>query len=284
MPTEADLYKIYETYYTHQVCDGRADHTDNARPPSVVLRPFLKVLKFGHQLLGYLTGMNSALPHARMDAAQMYLVNNRAGRLLDIGCGNGVFLDRMQSLGWTVQGVEVDSKSAKVAIESFGIPVYVGSIEEAKYPHSYFDAITLSHVIEHVYDPIGLLRECHRILKPGGTLVAVTPNSTSLGHERFEQSWIALDPPRHLHLFARSTIEPVADKAGFKKTEVWTTPANAEWHAFTSMDIRSHGYHRMGDSPSLARIITSRWFQLRAFIDHRKNPASGEELVLKAWK
>jgi 2-polyprenyl-3-methyl-5-hydroxy-6-metoxy-1,4-benzoquinol methylase len=284
MPTEADLHKIYERYYTHQVSNSRADNAHNARAPRMLLGPFLPVLKLVYQLLEYLSGMNRALPQARMDATNMYLANNRTGRLLDVGCGNGAFLDRMRSLGWHVQGVEVDRKAAKVAKETFGLPVFVGTLEEAKYPCCYFDAITLSHVIEHVYDPVVLLKRCYRILKPEGHLVALTPNISSIGHMRFKRYWRGLEPPRHLHLFSPSSLKSIASQAGFQKAAIWTTPVNAEGIALESFDIQHDGTYITGSLPSLSRIVKIRWFQLRAFTDHQKNPDSGEELVLKAWR
>lgn len=284
MPIEADLHKIYETYYTHQVSNSCAEHAESGQAPSLALRPFLKVLKFGYQLLGYLTGMNSALSRARMNAAKMYLGNDRAGRLLDVGCGNGVFLNHMQSLGWNVQGVEVDSKSAQIVKETFDIPVYVGSLEQAQYAHNYFDAITLSHVIEHVYDPIGLLKGCHRVLKPGGHLVAVTPNVCSTGHARFKRHWRGLEPPRHLHLFSPLSLKRIANQAGFQKVEIWTTAAKAEGMALESFGLQRSKPYVTGNLPSLSRIVKSRWFQLRAFTANRKNPDSGEEAVLRGAK
>jgi 2-polyprenyl-3-methyl-5-hydroxy-6-metoxy-1,4-benzoquinol methylase len=281
MPTQTDIPKIYETYYTHQVS---ISSTYSVKVQGILLRPFRLMLKEAYQLLLYLTTMRETLPKARLDLDTMYLANNKPGRLLDVGCGNGIFLDCMRSRGWNVQGAEVDRKSALIAKRTFGIPVHIGTLEEAKYPNGYFDAITLNHVIEHVYDPIGLLKECYRILKPGGFIVAVTPNVKSIGHTRFERNWIALDPPRHFHLFSRSTIESIASKAGFQTMEIWTTPVHAEWHAFASLDVQSTGYHDKRVLPSFSREVLSKWFQLLALRFYRKQPDSGEELVLKASK
>jgi SAM-dependent methyltransferase len=190
----------------------------------------------------------------------------------------------MRSQGWNIQGVEIDRKSAMIATKTFGIPVHIGTLEEAKYSNGYFDAITLSHVIEHVHDPIILLRECFRILKPSGCLVVSTPNITSLGHARFERNWRGLEPPRHLYLFSRSTIENIASKAGFQKIKVWTTPANAEWIALESIGILPSGHYDKGVFLPLSREVMSKWFQLRALSFYRKQPDSGEELILKASK
>jgi 2-polyprenyl-3-methyl-5-hydroxy-6-metoxy-1,4-benzoquinol methylase len=281
IPTEADLYKIYENYYTHYVSTNSVDHV---KTQSARVKPFRLLLKLGYQVLLHLAGMHQALLQARLDASMMYLGKNNAGTLLDVGCGNGSFLDRMRLLGWNVRGVDIDHKSAKIAHETFGIPVYVGTLQEAKYPDASFDAITMSHVIEHVYNPITLLMESYRILKPGGSLVVVTPNTTSFGHRQFDRNWRGLEPPRHLHLFSRLTIENIANKAGFQKIDIWTSPANAEGNALASIDILASSCHMIGYVPSLSSTIASKWFQIQALRNYLENPDSGEELVLKALK
>jgi 2-polyprenyl-3-methyl-5-hydroxy-6-metoxy-1,4-benzoquinol methylase len=281
MPTESDLHKVYETYYTHQVNGSSAN---NVGKRNLLLRPFHLVLKFGHKLLVHITGMDQALSQAQLDLSSMYLTSNRIGSLLDIGCGNGVFLDRMRSLGWNVQGVEVDQKAASVAEKVFNIPVFVGTLEAASHSSESLDAITMNHVIEHVHDPIALLQECARILKPGGYLIVVTPNARSLGHVRFGQYWRGLEPPRHLHLFSQSTLQGSAHKAGFRNIETWTTPANAEGIAIASLDVEYAGRQTQGTPSPFTRAILSKYFQLRAFTYHWGHTDSGEEVILRASK
>ncbi len=128
-----------------------------------------------------------------LDAAAMHLpAPAGAARVLDVGCGSGVLLARMQSLGWQVEGVEVDPDGVKAA-RARGVPVRLGMLEKQGFPDNHFDAVHSAHVIEHVYDPLSLLRECHRILKPGGTLVILTPNIASI---RTQAVWLGLAEPR----------------------------------------------------------------------------------------
>jgi 2-polyprenyl-3-methyl-5-hydroxy-6-metoxy-1,4-benzoquinol methylase len=275
MPTEASIHKVYTTYYTHQVGAGEIANVDVWRILPGKLRTARKFAYLGLMKL-------TSLKKARFDVATMYLARDKPGRLLEVGCGSGVFLDRMRSRGWGVQGIEVDPKAAKAAREAFGVPVYMGNLEEANYPSACFDAVTMNHVIEHVHDPIALLQECHRVLKPGGQLVVVTPNVRSFGHMRFGRDWRGLEPPRHLHLFCRSTLKNIANKAGFRTVETWTTPANAEVIALESFAIQFDGQHIMGSLPSLSREVISEWFQWRALAYYRKDPGSGEEVILKA--
>jgi 2-polyprenyl-3-methyl-5-hydroxy-6-metoxy-1,4-benzoquinol methylase len=277
LPTETDLHKVYTAYYTHQATTGQFAH---AGASNLLRRKVRSVLRMVYHRLLHLTGLSQA----RFSIATMYLVDDKPGKLLEVGCGSGAFLDRMRSRGWYVQGIEVDAKAAKVARETFGVPVYVGSLEKASYPNASFDAITMNHVIEHVHDPIALLEECHRVLSPGGHLVVVTPNVRSLGHAQFGQNWLALDPPRHLHLFSASTLEAIARRALYQQIETWTTPANAEGIALASIDIQYNRRHTLGSPQPISRKVMSRYFQWQALAHHWKHQDSGEEVVLKAGK
>jgi 2-polyprenyl-3-methyl-5-hydroxy-6-metoxy-1,4-benzoquinol methylase len=277
MPTEADLQKVYATYYTHQQSPNNVGNL-------LTWRRMLKKFRTGRKLAYRLILRFTSLRQARINLATMYLAHHKPGRLLEIGCGSGVFLDRMRSRGWDVQGVEIDPNAVKAA-ETFGVPIYVGTVQEAGYPSAYFDAITMNHVIEHVHNPIALLKECYRVLKPGGgPLVVVTPNVSSRGHAQFGSDWMGLDPPRHLHLFSQSTLATSTNSAGFNRIETWTTPANAEVMALASADIRTSGKHIMGSVPSLSRELKSEWLQLQALIYYRKDSNSGDEVILRAYK
>jgi SAM-dependent methyltransferase len=141
---------------------------------------------------------------------------NRPERLLvDVGCGRGDFLARMQSLGWNVLGVEPDPVAAGLA-RSRGIDVFVGRLEEAGLAGDIADQVTLNHVLEHVERPADLLKECRRILRPGGRLVIYTPNAESFGHRRFGRAWRGLEPPRHLFVFSPRALRRMLHKAGFR--------------------------------------------------------------------
>jgi len=168
----------------------------------------------------------------------MYLADRKPGKLLEVGCGNGQMLRRMKDEGWDVTGIEIDAQAGIFAQLAVGAAsVYIGSLEEAALPDDSFNAITMNHVVEHLHDPIGVLGECYRILKPGGRLVLVTPNTQSLGHARFNRNWVGLDPPRHLYLYSPSSLSTLAQQAGFGEVNIWTTPANAYGFSLQSFNI-----------------------------------------------
>jgi len=104
-------------------------------------------------------------------------------------------------------------------------------------PENSFDAVTMHHVIEHVFDPIATMREIYRILKPGGMVVAVTPNAESQGLRIYGSNWRGLEPPRHIQIFSPQALESTARKAGFESVRVYSTAANAWMVLSTSMQI-----------------------------------------------
>jgi 2-polyprenyl-3-methyl-5-hydroxy-6-metoxy-1,4-benzoquinol methylase len=277
MPTEADIPKLYSTYYTHQVGAGR---NGSMGFRTILSSKFRAARKRVYYLLLHLT----SLRRERFNLRTMYLANNKPGTLLEVGCGNGAFLALMRSRSWQVQGVEVDPAAAKIAEETFGVHVFVGILEEANYSNGSFDALTMNHVIEHVNDPIGLLKGCHRVLKPGGKLIMVTPNINGIGHRRFRQDWRDLDPPRHLHLFSQSSLENIARQANFNAVETWTTPANAEVMALGSTAIQRGERLDMAAVPRLSTELLSEWLQLRALAHYRRDSNSGDEVILRAYK
>ncbi len=152
----------------------------------------------------------------RFDDYVAYLPYPGTGaRLLDVGCSTGGFLRQMREVGWEVCGVEPDPKAAAEAAAG-GRDVRVGTLETASLPESHFDAVTLHHVIEHLHDPVGTLRLCRRVLKPGGTISIATPNLEAGGHRRFGPDWFPLEPPRHLVLFTPASLARALALAGFE--------------------------------------------------------------------
>lgn len=223
MPLPEELWKAYEGYYTHTAIDVAHQRSTVKR-----IREYAKggywSWKYGYENAGtsfaakLLGGAYCLSPiHRReTDAAVRFLRAVRNGRLLDVGCGSGEWLLAMRARGWEVEGVDFD-KDAVNAAEQRGLAVQLGSLEDLRYQDNLFDAITLNHVIEHVPDPVRTMRECLRILKPGGQVVLFTPNGASLSHYIFKDSWRGLEPPRHLHIFTPQSMELLLNHAGFRK-------------------------------------------------------------------
>src|SRR5205085_8920272 len=101
----------------------------------------------------------------------------QAGRLLDVGCGTGLFLAEMQTSGrWQLSGLEPTHDAAAYVRRRLGIPVIEQLFEEADLPPASQDVITLWHVLEHVMSPMATLRKAGELLKPGGYLILAIPS------------------------------------------------------------------------------------------------------------
>jgi SAM-dependent methyltransferase len=267
-PLESDLSALYADYFTHAPTPERPRTWRRLVPPVTAVS-------------GWCFHW-TPLRRTRRRAATMYLDNVTPGRLLDVGCGSGELLAHLRALGWDVVGQEVDAVAAQVAAERHGVTVRVGPIGEIDLPTGAFDAITISHVLEHVPDPVALLRTCYTLAKPGGAIVCVTPNLDSWGHQRFGDCWIGLDPPRHLHLFSPVSLISVARLAGLTEASVWTSAANAEFISAGSLDLRWQGFHRIGSGGRPHRAAAAALLQLAASARHLVDHGSGDECVLYA--
>ncbi|MEW5989267.1 MAG: class I SAM-dependent methyltransferase, partial [Chloroflexota bacterium] len=137
------------------------------------------------------------------------------GRLLDVGCATGLFLNAMRERDWQVAGVEPSLNASTYARQTFNLDIYTGTLEEAGLPAAHFDAVTLWDVLEHVIDPKATLAEIGRILKPGGLLVLSLPNPSCVEARLFGSHWLGWDRPRHLHLFTRPVLQRYLSDTGF---------------------------------------------------------------------
>src|SRR4030042_3029194 len=138
----------------------------------------------------------------------------KPGRILEIGCSTGTLLKRLKSKGWEVWGVE-PSESAEVARKK-GIRVIKKYFERAKLANGYFDAIVLNHTLEHLENPISILKKAKTLLKKGGILLVDVPNFGSLSARLFGRYWGYLAPGEHLWHFTPETLKKVFKKAGFR--------------------------------------------------------------------
>jgi SAM-dependent methyltransferase len=140
-------------------------------------------------------------------------------RLLDVGSGAGLSLEEMASLGWEPWGIEPNRELAQRTAERLGVPqsrVAAATVEEAEFPEASFDLVTMSHVLEHLYDPPHVLSKIHGWLRPGGTLRIWLPNFASLESRAFGRLWHGLDVPRHLYHFSPGTLRRMLDAEGFE--------------------------------------------------------------------
>ena len=142
------------------------------------------------------------------------------GRILDVGCATGNFLNGMQHYGWECFGVEPNEYAANYAKNRFNFQVINGYLSKDHFPSDYFEVVTLWDVVEHLPDPKKDLSLIWNILKPGGLLVITTPNADAWERKIFGENWVGLDVPRHYHIFTPVTIQDMLNKSSFQTQEI----------------------------------------------------------------
>jgi 2-polyprenyl-3-methyl-5-hydroxy-6-metoxy-1,4-benzoquinol methylase len=235
-PNTESIHRAYSSYYTHTA----AAHTRRDR--FAALRWVRRCLSNGYTNRRYGSRLQ---PATVLGVAAAWLVpwlkrvsdrqfrhlprqGGRALTVLDVGCGDGAFLAEAAACGWQVLGLEPDAKAAARA-QAMGIDVRRGGLERAQDCVGALDAITLSHVIEHLHGPVEALLECRKLLRPGGQLWIETPNIDSLGHGQFGPRWRGIEAPRHLVLFNPASLRLALRHAGFVDIEELRIASPRRW-------------------------------------------------------
>jgi SAM-dependent methyltransferase len=171
------------------------------------------------------------------------------GRYLDVGCGSGAALGAARALGWQVAGIEMSGAAAAKALRFTG-EVYTGDVLSAPFPPGRFDVVTAFHVLEHVADPVAMLRRMLGWLAPGGLLIVEVPNAGGLGAQLFGRAWSAIELPRHLSHFSPDSLGRAVALAGGRVVWSWqrAQPRHYLWSLRLALEDRGWG--------RLARLTT----------------------------
>jgi SAM-dependent methyltransferase len=141
------------------------------------------------------------------------------GSVLEIGCGPGLMLAAFAQRGWKALGIERNEEAAQRARRTPGLEITANPVEELP-ADARFDLIVMFHVLEHIAEPVTLLRECAKRLALGGRLIVNVPNFSSWQSRFAGSSWLHLDVPRHLVHFSPQTFAATLARAGLKLTEL----------------------------------------------------------------
>jgi SAM-dependent methyltransferase len=154
------------------------------------------------------------------------------GRILDVGCGDGFHLGLLQEYGardWELEGVDA-SEWAVQAGRARGLRIHLGTAQDADLPAETYDLALLIATIEHVDDPMNVLRAVHRLLKPGGLALIVTDNTDTLSFRLFQtRHWGGYHFPRHWNLFDQQNLRLLASRAGFTVDHMDTIVSPVNW-------------------------------------------------------
>lgn len=156
--------------------------------------------------------------HKQIDRyIRMIKKTKKDGRLLDIGCGNGYFLTRAKESGFDVEGQEISPLFVNFCRQNLDLTVHSGELESLNLEAGSYDVITMFDVIEHVYDPGKLLKECRRLLKPDGLLVVTTHDIGNFFAKLYGVKWHMIYPIGHVWYFTHVTLRSLLLKESFRE-------------------------------------------------------------------
>lgn len=207
LPTDLQIQQLFENLYNQN-------------------KPFIPELAF------YFADLKSAKQHKAILAEfQFYLdllnQTHLPGELLDLGCGEALFLNMAKNSGWQISGMDNSPSAVSRAKEKYNIEINLGTIDSVNYSENSFDAITLLDFMEHLSHPVEILNKIYYWLKPGGILFITTPNQASLlaflAHLLYKCSFGMISSPLyriymlpHFLYFTPATLSSMIEKAGFK--------------------------------------------------------------------
>ncbi len=280
-PTRETIGQAYDGYYTHAA--PTPPDTQPAGSWRRALRHGYLNRRFGLSLSGasslgpVLVPLVPGLAARQRRWARLARPRDRA-TLLDVGSGSGAAVAHFRDLGWDAVGIDVDPAAVSAAQRS-DLPVTEAEIT-ALAGSARFDAITMSHSIEHLHHPGQALTAAHRLLGPAGVLQLITPNASSWGRRVYGSDWLGLDPPRHLVVFTPRAITLALGEAGFGSIRFHRAYREPAWYFQASEALRrGRPWTEHGKPRPLARLVLALSRLCASAL-----PRLGEELVVTARK
>lgn len=270
-PRPEEMWKAYTTYHTHT-------RKASNRLAKGIFSLAHRLLRLVQWPLWTANGLTKETNYLRF----MTLAHEPVGALLDVGCGGGRFLNRMQKRGWQVAGTDFDKQATQKVTARYGIKTHVGELSHCNLPANRFDVVTMSQAIEHLYTPEETLRECLRILKPGGLLVMTTPNVNSIAAAEFGAHWRGWEAPRHLHLFSVESLQRLTQRVGFEIVEARSYSAGC-----SGVYRVSHSLQHLEVTSWLAQFKLLLWSYRKELHEHhmqKRQPNTGQNVFIRARK
>jgi 2-polyprenyl-3-methyl-5-hydroxy-6-metoxy-1,4-benzoquinol methylase len=142
-----------------------------------------------------------------------------SGKLLEVGCGYGYFLDEAKDFFSFRAGTELSGKTGTHAQQMTGSEIFIGNINTLPSHFKSFDTIVLINVIEHIYAPVEFLQVLLQRLGDNGTIVIATPDIGSFWYTLMKKRWPSFKIPEHVVFYTEKTLFSLLERAGFHKIE-----------------------------------------------------------------
>jgi 2-polyprenyl-3-methyl-5-hydroxy-6-metoxy-1,4-benzoquinol methylase len=191
-PNPQELYALYGETYFHNAESGVVGYTNYLKDEVNIRKTFAGRLKWLQRLI-------------------------QPGKLLDVGCAAGFFLDEAKKQGWQAQGLDVSSFAVDYVKERFAFDARQGSFTELDYPADSYDLVTMWDVIEHVPDPKAYIQRAATVLRSGGVLALATPDVDSIPARLTGKRWVGYKlSEEHVYYFSIRTLSQMLNEAGFE--------------------------------------------------------------------
>ncbi|MBZ0304012.1 MAG: methyltransferase domain-containing protein [Anaerolineae bacterium] len=195
-PDAKELYALYGETYFHNNESGVVGYTDYIKDEPNIRRTAQR----------------------RLTHLEQYV---SPGKLLDVGCATGFFLDEARKRGWSAEGLDVSSFGVQYAQEHFGLTTYHGSLTDLDFESASYDLVTMWDVIEHVPDPTTYVRRAAELVRSGGFISLATPDIDSLPARLAGRRWVGFKlSEEHVYYFSVKTLTKMLNEAGFEVVNV----------------------------------------------------------------
>lgn len=195
-PDAKELYALYGETYFHNNESGVVGYSDYIRDEGNIRRTSNRRLKLLERFI-------------------------QPGRLLDVGCAVGFFIDEARKRGWQVEGLDVSSFAVDYARDHFDLAARHGALTDLDYPPGAYDMVTMWDVIEHVPDPKSYVDQAAALLRPGGIFALATPDVDSLPARLTGKRWVGYKlSEEHIYYFSIKTLSQMLEAAGFEIVDV----------------------------------------------------------------
>jgi len=259
---QRDLFCGLDGEFGQRYCAGCGVYFLSPRVPESRIGDYYPDVYAPYQKRSYSKLAGKVASALGLDTRRQRIVERfvRRGRILDVGCGIGEFLEGLARGPSAPSGRWVRYAMDTKWYGRYGLPdgFYEGQFDHEPPPFADLDAITLWHVFEHLYHPQRALDNAATLLRPGGFLFLAIPDLKCVERLLFRKYWMGWDPPRHVVTYSASAIEVLLRRAGLRLIAAVPDACTGEFLALNAeFFLRSRGIRKDIHRSLLLRAVLS---------------------------